>query len=201
MIKLHFPINRIEFWPFQIRWFCLGFVFFLVFFLGYLFAVEIEFTDLKKAQSQQAQLKQQVMQGYSDLKNIHLYEAKLATLKTIFNTPYPRVLSQSESSSIINTMLEEANSSGVTIKTFNRLPVIKKDFYSEEIIQIDLSGSYYNFALFCNALISLKIVVVLTDFNITLNPAIKNVQENPDLEVNLNLHLYYPNITFKDEPK
>jgi Tfp pilus assembly protein PilO len=197
MMNIGFPLTKIEFWPLKIRQAVWAGIFLFVLLVGYVFFIKNEFIDLEKSSANQVELKKQIVEQYSQLKNIHLYAAEAEHLTNVLNTPFPRLLAKSDALVLGNAILREANSAGVTINAFNRLPMIQKEFYTEESIKINLSGSYYNIALFCNALILLKIVIPITDLHIMLNSTVSNVAENPDLIADLTIHLYYPDFIEK----
>ena len=193
MMSLHFPLTKIEFWPLKVQRGCFAFVFFLILLMGCFFFMKVEFVALKQEQLTQHGLKKQIVDRYSELKNIHSYQAETVKLTTLLNTPFPRLLTQSDGPALVEVILDEAKNAGVTITTFNRLPLIQKEFYLEEPIQVNLSGSYYNIALFLNALISLKVSVSITDLHIVLNSAVASDRVNPDLIASFVIHLYYSN--------
>jgi type IV pilus assembly protein PilO len=195
MIKFSFPIDKIEFWP---QWFkrtCLCVVFAVVLLIGYALCLKTTLLALYKAHTTQTTLKKQVAQSYSDLKNINLYQAQIEQLTNLLNTPFPRLLNQNEESLLTDAILQEANHSGMVVTTFNPGASLKKEFYSENEILLNLSGNYYNFSLFCNALISLKPIVLINSFHIMLDPSIKGVQTDPKLAITLSLRLYSLNST------
>lgn len=88
--------------------------------------------------------------------------SKLATLKIIL--PEAKQTDQ-----LLRQVQESALSSNLTIKRFQPLPVVEKDFFSEWPINLEVDGSYHSLAMFFDKLSKFSRIVNVSDLKILEN--------------------------------
>ena len=88
--------------------------------------------------------------------------SKLATLKIIL--PEAKQTDQ-----LLRQIQESALSSNLTIKRFQPLPVLEKDFFSEWPINLEVDGSYHSLAMFFDKLSKFSRIVNVSDLKIIEN--------------------------------
>lgn len=88
--------------------------------------------------------------------------SKLATLKIIL----PEAKQTDE---LLRQVQESALSSNLTIKRFQPLPVVEKDFFSEWPINLEVDGSYHSLAMFFDKLSKFSRIVNVSDLKIIEN--------------------------------
>jgi type IV pilus assembly protein PilO len=88
--------------------------------------------------------------------------SKLATLKIIL--PEAKQTDQ-----LLRQVQESALSSNLTIKRFQPLPVVEKDFFSEWPINLEVDGSYHSLAMFFDKLSKFPRIVNVSDLKIIEN--------------------------------
>ncbi len=84
---------------------------------------------------------------------------KLSTLKIIL----PEAKQTDE---LLRQIQESAVNSSLTIKRFQPLPVVEKDFFSEWPINLEVEGNYHNLAIFFDKLSKFSRIVNVSDLKI-----------------------------------
>jgi type IV pilus assembly protein PilO len=155
-------------WPFAIRALAVAICFVLVSgVLTYVFVWNGRIPELQASEDQEAKLRAEFKDKHSKATNLHLYEEQLADIETSFGALLRQLPSKTEVPNLLVDISQTGLAAALEEKLFQPGQEVKKDFYAELPIHIQLTGSYHEFGAFVSGIAALPRIVTLHDITIT----------------------------------
>ncbi|WP_097462314.1 type IV pilus inner membrane component PilO [Mangrovitalea sediminis] len=167
-------VNNAGIWPAPIKGIVLLIVFGLVFGGGYWFFVKDQYSRLAMVQAKEQTLKKDYESKAYRVANLAVYRQQMKEMEQTFGALVRQLPSDTEVPGLLEDITNTALGSGLSLKQVKLQPVIKKDFYAELPINIDVTGTYHELGSFVSGVAGLPRIVTLHDF--TIKPA--NGKEN-----------------------
>ena len=153
-------------WPLSARVIAYVAVFIAVVFIGYYFWLSNDKQQLDQAQQQETVLKQQFEQKAAEAANLNICKAQLEQMRRSFGTMLRQLPGRTEIPSLLQDISQTAQIDGLKQNLFKPENEIKKDFYAEKPIQIQVEGTYPQFGKFVSDVAALPRIVTVHDISI-----------------------------------
>lgn len=155
-------------WPFAIHVFAV-LVSFVVLsgILIYVFVWEDRMPALQAVQDQEMKLRAEFKDKHSKAANLNLYKGQLADIEKSFGALLRQLPSKTEVPNLLTDISQTGLAAALEQKLFQPSQEVKKDFYAELPIHIQLTGSYHQFGAFVSGIAALPRIVTLHDIAIT----------------------------------
>ncbi len=153
-------------WPLIARVIAYIVIFVIVVAIGYYFWLSSDRQQLDQAQQQEATLKQQFEQKAAEAANLDIYKEQLEQMKRSFGTMLRQLPGKTEIPNLLQDISQTAQIDGLKQDLFKPDNEVKKDFYAEKPIQIQLEGTYHQFGKFVSDIAALPRIVTVHDISI-----------------------------------
>ncbi|MGH8280082.1 MAG: type 4a pilus biogenesis protein PilO [Gammaproteobacteria bacterium] len=153
-------------WPGSARGIAYVVIFVLVLLIGYYFWLSNDKQDLNQGQQQEQKLRSEFKDKALQAANIKEYHEQLEQLTRTFNTMKLQLPGKTEIPNVLQDISQTAQIDGLKQDLFKPLAEVKKDFYAEDPIQIQLEGSYHQFGKFVSDVSALPRIVTVHDIGI-----------------------------------
>ncbi|MGH8378330.1 MAG: type 4a pilus biogenesis protein PilO [Gammaproteobacteria bacterium] len=153
-------------WPLIARVIAYIVIFVIVVAIGYYFWLSGDRQQLDQAQQQETTLKQQFEQKAAEAANLDIYKEQLEQMKRSFGTMLRQLPGKTEIPNLLQDISQTAQIDGLKQDLFKPDNEIKKDFYAEKPIQIQLEGTYHQFGKFVSDIAALPRIVTVHDISI-----------------------------------
>jgi type IV pilus assembly protein PilO len=155
-------------WPLPFRVAAVAIAFVAVMAAGiYMFVVKEEMPLLERAEREEQELRATFEQRQQKAANFDAYRAQLAEIERSFGAMLRQLPSQTEIPSLLVDIAQTGLGAGLEEKLFQRLGEVQKDFYAEQPIKIQFTGSYHELGNFVSGIAALPRIVTLHDIAIT----------------------------------
>ena len=155
-------------WPFAIRAIAVGICFAVVSgILIYVFVWQDRMPELQKSQDQETALRNEFRDKHSKATNLQLYKQQLLDIEKSFGALLRQLPSRTEVPNLLVDISQTGLAAALEEKLFQPGTEVKKDFYAELPIHIQLTGSYHEFGAFVSGIAALPRIVTLHDIQIT----------------------------------
>ena len=153
-------------WPMPARVVAYIVIFAFVVLIGYYFWLSDDKTQLNQAQQQETKLKAEFEQKAAEAAHLEIYKEQIEQMKRSFGTMLRQLPGQTEIPSLLQDISQTAQIDGLKQDLFKPDNEIKKDFYAEKPIQIQVEGTYHQFGKFVSDLAALPRIVTVHDISI-----------------------------------
>lgn len=153
-------------WPGSARGIAYAVIFILVILIGYYFWLSDYKQELNQGQQQEQKLRTEFKGKALQAANITEYREQLQQLTRTFNTMKLQLPGKTEIPNVLQDVSQTAQIDGLKQDLFKPQPEVKKDFYAEDPIQIQLEGSYHQFGKFVSDVSALPRIVTVHDISI-----------------------------------
>jgi len=154
-------------WPFLFRALGVAFVFLVTSgLLIYYFVNRGNLEDLRKAEAEQQSLWLTFDQKQRKAANLEAYRQQLAEIERTFGAMLRQLPGKTEVPSLLVDISQTGLAAGLQERLFQPGAELKKDFYAELPIKIQLSGGYHEFGNFVSGIAALPRIVTLHDIEI-----------------------------------
>jgi type IV pilus assembly protein PilO len=155
-------------WPFAIRAMAVTICFVVVTgVLFYVFVYEDRMPALQAAEDQEMKLRAEFKDKHSKATNLNLYKQQLADIEKSFGALLRQLPSKTEVQNLLVDISQTGLAAALEEKLFQPGQEVKKDFYAELPIHIQLTGNYHEFGQFVSGIAALPRIVTLHDITIT----------------------------------
>jgi type IV pilus assembly protein PilO len=155
-------------WPLAIRAVAVAVCFVIVSaILVYLFVWQDRMPDLQKSQDQEVKLRAEYKYKHAKAVNLALYTQQLADIEKSFGALLRQLPSKTEVPNLLVDISQTGLAAALQEKLFQPGQEVKKDFYAELPIHIQLTGNYHEFGAFVSGIAALPRIVTLHDIQIT----------------------------------
>lgn len=153
-------------WPSSARGIAYVVVFIFVILVGYYFWLSSDSQQLDQGQQQEQKLRAEFKDKAGQAANLDKYQAQLQQLSRTFNTLKLQLPGKTEIPNVLQDISQTAQIDGLKQDLFKPQNEVKKDFYAEEPIQIQLEGTYHQFGKFVSDVSALPRIVTVHDISI-----------------------------------
>jgi type IV pilus assembly protein PilO len=176
-------------WPLPIR---IGAaVVFFVFMTGLLFYLLVwneRKPELEAQQAREAELRNEFRTKHQKAVNLAVYEQQLKDIERSFGALLRQLPGKTEVPNLLVDISQTGLAAGLEEKLFQPSPEVKKDFYAELPIKIQLTGSYHEFGEFVSGIAALPRIVTLHD--IEVKPETNTAYDQLTLDVTARTYRY-----------
>jgi type IV pilus assembly protein PilO len=139
----------------------------LVAVLTYTTLVSSEIEAYERAKEKEQALRSTFRQKYDVASKLEIYRQQMTDMEDKFSQLLRRLPTSNETSGLITDLTYIATSIGLTgLELDWRIPEVKKEFYTEILIKIEIIGSYHDFGEFVSKVAAAKRIISLHDFTI-----------------------------------
>jgi type IV pilus assembly protein PilO len=162
-------------WPFAVRAAAVGICFVAVAIgLIYMFVWQDRMPDLHQREDQEQQLRNDFRAKHAKAINLAVYKQQLSDIEKSFGALLRQLPSKTEVPNLLVDISQTGLAAALEEKLFQPGQEVKKDFYAELPIHIQLTGSYHQFGAFVSGIAALPRIVTLHDIQITPTSKDKN---------------------------
>lgn len=159
-------LENIGDWPVIVKIICCTFVAALVLFFSYSLLVSDEIDSYHSAVAKESELRSTYKVKYAVASNLDIYRQQMAEMEEKFSQLLKRLPTSNETPGLLDDLSYVGTTSGLTFLKIGWLPEIKKEFYTELPIKIEVVGTYHEFGDFVDKVAQLPRIVSLHDFSI-----------------------------------
>jgi type IV pilus assembly protein PilO len=135
--------------------------------LIYLFVWEDRIPELQARENQEQQLRNEFRTKHAKAVNLAVYKQQLTDIEKSFGALLRQLPSRTEVPNLLVDISQTGLAAALEEKLFQPGTEVKKDFYAELPIHIQLTGSYHEFGAFVSGIAALPRIVTLHDIQIT----------------------------------
>jgi type IV pilus assembly protein PilO len=155
-------------WPFPVRALAVALCFFAVSLgLIYFFVWQDRVPQLQVRETEEEKLRSEFRIKHSKAVNLAIYKQQLADIEKSFGALLRQLPSKTEVPNLLVDISQTGLAANLQEKLFQPGPEVKKDFYAELPIKIQLTGSYHEFGAFVSGIAALPRIVTLHDIQVT----------------------------------
>jgi type IV pilus assembly protein PilO len=155
-------------WPLAIRAIAVAICFVVsTLLLIYFFVWTDRVPELQARENTEQQLRNEYRSKHSKAINLALYKQQLADIEKSFGAMLRQLPSRTEVPNLLVDISQTGLAAALQEKLFQPGLEVKKDFYAELPIRIELTGSYHEFGAFVSGIAALPRIVTLGDIQIT----------------------------------
>ncbi len=165
---LDLDVNNAGNWPWPVKGVAIALVAVAVLFAGYWFDLSTQWAGLQQARQKETSLKQVFEFKQRKAVNLKAYEKQLAEMRKSFGTLLRQLPSKTEVPELLVDISQTGLASGLEFRLFKPKAEIRKDFYAELPIRIEVTGTYHQFGKFVSGVAALSRIVTL--HNISIKP-------------------------------
>ena len=167
-----FDVNELDFnnagsWPSPIKAIVFIIVITLVVGGGYWFLIKDQFSQLDQVVSKESELRQQYESKAYKVANLAAYKLQMLEMEESFGALLKQLPTDTEVPGLLEDITNTGIGSGLEFKSIKLQPEVKKEFYIELPIQIEVTGTYHDISSFVSGVASLPRIVTLHDFSIS----------------------------------
>lgn len=154
-------------WPVAPRVTVLLGLFVLLIAAAWWFGWNVQLEDLEKKQVEEAGFKEEWVKKKQQAVNLDEHKAQLVEINTSFGALLKQLPNQSEMGDLLVDVNKAAQSRGLLVDLFKPGGEVRKDFYAEVPITLQLTGSYHDVGAFAGDVAQLPRIVTLNEIELT----------------------------------
>jgi type IV pilus assembly protein PilO len=155
-------------WPLAVRAGAVGLCFLAVAIgLIYVFVWQDRMPELQQRENTEQQLRGEFRSKHAKAINLAIYKQQLSDIEKSFGALLRQLPSKTEVPNLLVDISQTGLAAALEEKLFQPGQEVKKDFYAELPIHIQLTGSYHEFGAFVSGIAALPRIVTLHDIQIT----------------------------------
>ena len=183
-------INDIASWPALAKSLLIAFVCALIGASGYYMLIADSIKKLDQTRQQEIELKSQFEVRASQASSLTAYREQMIQLEEMLKNQLKQLPNKNEVAGLLDDISYIATNNGLKLLRINWEPEIKKEFYTELPMRIDLSGQYNQLGQFSADIAALPRIVLLGSF--TVNKEAKDGAGNLIMSVQAKTYRYDP---------
>jgi type IV pilus assembly protein PilO len=142
----------------------------LIVFLGWYLVIKDKQTELESLEAKEGELRTQFEGLAAKAANLEPLKAQLEQMEQMLKQMLRQLPSKTEMPDLIVDISQTARATGINNELFQPGTEATKDFYAEQPITLEMSGTYHQFGRFVSGVASLPRVVIMTFHDISLTP-------------------------------
>ncbi|MBQ4850500.1 type 4a pilus biogenesis protein PilO [Pseudoalteromonas sp. MMG012] len=159
-------LDNIGEWPFVVKVLCCVVVVVITFVVGYSLLVSTSISRYESAVNAEEEFRTSYRIKYARANNLDLYRQQMLDMEAQFSQLLRRLPTSNETPGLLDDLTYVGTSSGLTFLKIGWLPEVKKEFYTELPIKLEIVGTYHEFGKFVGKVAQLPRIVSLHDFQI-----------------------------------
>lgn len=164
-------VNNLDFesigtWPILAKAIIWALVFIGVVVGGYFQLVAPLRVELAQVTAKEQDLREEFKRKAFKAANLAAYRKQMIEMEETFGALLSQLPTDTEVPGLLEDITEEGVSNGLEITSIKLQPEVKKEFYIELPISIEVKGPYHDLAAFVSGIASLPRIVTLHDFKI-----------------------------------
>jgi type IV pilus assembly protein PilO len=152
--------------PFAVKIGVVSLLFVMIVGAGLYFDTQEQLVTLEKFQQKEFELKEEFKVKAVQAAKLELYKEQLAEMRASFGALLRQLPETTEVESLLVDVSQTGLASGLEVKKFRPSDEIKKGFYAELPISIEVIGSYHQLATFISGLAALPRIVTISDMKL-----------------------------------
>lgn len=164
--EINWDLNEAGSWPLPIKAVAIAVICVLVFGAGVYYDTLDQLAAFDASEKKELELKQAFETKQKKSINLQDYQDQLAQIETELEDMIRQMPTKEEVASLLIDISQTGLASGLEFRLFKPGAPIRKDFYSELPIDIEVIGKYEELGLFVSGLASLPRIVTVHDVNI-----------------------------------
>jgi type IV pilus assembly protein PilO len=172
-------INDMASWPIIAKAILIAFLCMLIGGAGYYAIISDSIKQLDQTKQQEIDLKSQFEVRASQASSLNAYRQQMVELEEMLKNQLKQLPNKNEVAGLLDDISYIATNNGLKLIRINWEPEVKKDFYTELPMRIELSGNYDQLGQFSADIAALPRIVLLGNFTIDKKDIdSKNVNNN-----------------------
>ncbi len=156
--------------------------------LTYMFVWQTERPELQRYQGEEQQLRSEFKSKHEKAVNLQVYKQQLKDIERSFGALLRQLPGKTDMPDLLVDISQTGLAAGLQERLFQKGEEVKKDFYAELPIKIELTGSYHQFGQFVSGIAALPRIVTLHD--IQIKPASKDSYDQLVLDLTAKTYRY-----------
>ncbi|HTX23158.1 MAG TPA: type 4a pilus biogenesis protein PilO [Steroidobacteraceae bacterium] len=156
--------------------------------LTYMFVWQSTRPDLARYEQEEQKLRQEFREKHQKAVNLVVYKQQLNDIERSFGALLRQLPGKTDMPDLLVDISQTGLAAGLQERLFQKGQEIKKDFYAELPIKIELTGSYHQFGQFVSGIAALPRIVTLHD--ISIKPASKDSYDALVLDLTAKTYRY-----------
>ncbi|MFY8273916.1 type 4a pilus biogenesis protein PilO [Pseudoalteromonas sp. SSDWG2] len=159
-------LDNIGEWPSLVKSLVFIFVFIIILGLSYKFLVEDKIGVYETTLNKETELRDSYRVKYAKASRLEIYKQQMQEMEEKFSQLLKKLPTSNETPGLLDDLSYVGTTSGLTFVKIGWLPEVKKEFYTELPIKIEVEGSYHEFGEFVGKVAQLPRIISLHDFEI-----------------------------------
>ncbi|TMP29914.1 pilus assembly protein PilP [Pseudoalteromonas rubra] len=159
-------LDNIGEWPMPVKAICCVVVVVVMLVVGYSMLVSASVANFEHAVKEEEDLRTSYRIKYGRANNLELYRQQMKDMEAQFSQLLRKLPTSNETPGLLDDLTYVGTSSGLTFLKIGWLPEVKKEFYTELPINLEVVGTYHEFGEFVSKVAQLPRIVSLHDFRI-----------------------------------
>ena len=157
-----------------IKYGILGILFIAIIVAGIYFDTQNQLTQLEKVEKKEIELKTEFTAKASKAAKLELYKDQLAEMQASFQAILRQLPERTDVESLLVDVSQTGLANGLEIKKFKPSDELKKGFYAELPIALEVTGHYHDLASFISGVAALPRIVTMHDLKLDLQKQSKD---------------------------
>lgn len=159
-------VNNAGIWPTPVKVIVALIIFGLCLGGAYWFLVKDRYAQLERVERQEAELRQQYESKAYQVANLEVFKQQMAEMEETFGALVRQLPSDTEVPGLLEDITNTALGSGLELRQIALQAEVRRDFYVELPINIQVTGAYHELASFVSSVAGLPRIVTLHNFTI-----------------------------------
>jgi type IV pilus assembly protein PilO len=160
-------INDLASWPFPIKIGAIGVVCAVILVAGYMMFIQGEWETYQTAQRKEDELRETYLNKKALAINLPAYKQQMEEMEQTFGSMLRQLPNSTEVPDLLVDITQAGLGRGLEFVLFKPEKEVRKDFYAELPISIEVRGSYHELALFVSDVAALPRIVTFGDITIS----------------------------------
>lgn len=175
--EIDWDLNAAGNWPTPIKLFAIVIIASIVSAIGVYYVTIPQIDELERLEKEEVSLKTAFESKQKKAINLQDYRDQLAQIELSLGEMLKQMPTKAEVANLLVDISQTGLASGLDFKLFQPNAEVRKDFYSELPISIQVVGKYEELGLFVSGLAALPRIVTVHDVN--MSPQGKDTKETP----------------------
>jgi len=154
---------------------------------GYWFFTKVHWAQLDVVEKKESTLKSEFSSKQKKAANLEAYKDQMTEMKKRFGTMLKQLPKKTEVADLLVEVSQTGLSNGLEFSLFQPKGEIKKEFYAELPISINVTGTYHQFGGFVSEIAALPRIVTI--HNVVMKPNKSNTKDRLEADTNQKLTL------------
>lgn len=159
-------INNIGSWPVPIKLVVVLLLVAAIGGAGYYFDTQHMIAELKKTEAREVELRRTFEQKWNKVANLDAFRAQLEEMNKSFGAMLRQLPDKTEVADLLVDISQTGLANGLEFQLFRPGGEIRRGFYAELPIQIQVTGTYHQFGAFVSGIAALPRIVTMHDMTI-----------------------------------